>query len=424
MPCCRQARGAPPLDGPPRSGRWRLAWALATCAGLLGASCGAHNPCRDAVARDLARAQLDLPAATRGPVDELEADPRVTVTGDAIRLDEGPAPWCPAAAVQPPTAAGAPADRGPFWNDVVQPLVAGALPDGALREPGGYLLPTLADAAESARHRARAALQESPAPFPGRVTVFVAGSLPFSLVSRVLYSLGQAQFEHMALAVRSPAGVRTLPLALPRACAAASAPHGPESAPGPAPADALQTLLAGAPAGPCLRPTVQLTARELAWRFDPAHTGACLVVELAPPPDGQDAQRDRLRRLGAPDGALRGILDGVPGGLARALDGLPGVAPASRVPGAAAPTAVSPAAAPPAPSLPLGDDWTRALRRGRGFDLDDFGAALRRPSLGEPPPCPTASLLVADDVPWHDVVGVMDALRAAGYLHVLLGVVL
>src|SRR5579871_641717 len=89
-------------------------------------------------------------------------------------------------------------------GDPIVPVRAGAVDPGAKRDgPSGYYVTPLVDTLQKHANRLKKIGAMGGAPFDGTMLLLVDRSIPYRLVTEVLYSAGQAEFRNYRLVVLS-----------------------------------------------------------------------------------------------------------------------------------------------------------------------------------------------------------------------------
>jgi hypothetical protein len=193
---------------------WSIAVACVSCSNPRGAGL---DPITQSAADFAAQAaRVPVPSTAQTQTIPLPAAPRVIVTREFIAFDNAAqiAAW---PASSPARAQGQAQLRDALAQRARRSLVAlrdGALPVEVLRGgAGGMLIDPLFAVAQRAASLARARDHERAGEVEsseqqrdaqqGTAVLFIEKDAPFATVARVLYTLGQAEFERMLFAVRS-----------------------------------------------------------------------------------------------------------------------------------------------------------------------------------------------------------------------------
>ncbi len=325
-------------------------------------------------------------------------------------------------------------------GDTVISLEGFAVPAAAAR---GMLITPLFDAllAEYDSRRAAEARAVAGAEPAGRLVLSIAPDAPYGLVTRALYTAGQAQFDDLSALVMTADGERVLPLPLPRIGVAD--PDDDTWSCGDLCSSAETSVHAAG---------VQVIARQT-----PSGDGLMLLVDRAIEPvfaDGPDGEAaELLKDLGAGVGLGAGGV-GLGAGESAAGRDQRGRGPVRPFKGPATPAAdlgtlfgdqmarsmaTQPArpeaqarpGKPPPPARPPTVDWRGALmlsgdgicpsvpRKDGRIDRAALTALLKAVYAIEPG-CTRATVGAASDVPWQDVADAMQVHRALSHVPVMI----
>lgn len=308
-----------------------------------------------------------------------------------------------------------------------------AVPEAAAR---GLLVTPLFDALRALHDDRKAATArarpDAPGAPPGRLLLSIAPDVPYDLVTRALYTAGQAEFDDIAAIVRTADGARILPLPMPKLGVA-----------GPDDAWSCGDLCSSA------ETSVHSTGAQVIARQTPSGDGLMVLADRALEPVFGDK----------PDGQAATLLEGVGvGGLGLGAAGKGGgPSPERRGPPARAllrqikgPTTPTPAldalfaegmartveAKAPTPAKPknvveTAADWRGALMLSaagvcpsvpRKAERIDRAALTRllKAVYAIQPGCTRATVGAAAEMPWQDVADVLQVHRALSHVPVVI----
>ncbi len=256
-------------------------------------------------------------------------------------------------------------------------LDAHQLPPESLRTANGYLIEPLFDSLAHARDRAKQIAKDDDREFSGEVVLWVAANTPFSTLSRVLYTLGQAEFSRFHFAVSTLEGVRDLVVDVPKYCAGAGCEAKREPR--------------------CRELTVSVQASGIVWRhLDRVAGGGQRLLDVI----GKQQDAGRL-----------GLVDALDGNGGLGLQGLDGGGATSKQPTKAQVKKRSPDAR----------GCQQHARVDSRLDLASLRTALKA-LPPEPPACQRDFLVATGAIPWQELVSVSDVMAAAGHAHFTLGI--
>ncbi|MBN2497767.1 MAG: hypothetical protein JXR96_24445 [Deltaproteobacteria bacterium] len=255
------------------------------------------------------------------------------------------------------------------------------IPPQALRDQTSFLIEPFYEALAEARGTAERLARLRKQDLEGRAALWIEPDVPFETLTRVLYTLGQAQHGDYAFAVRSPKGVRALKVSAPRICASIC--------------DRKQVR------HHCRGLSVAIAESGLGWRFRDQIQGGCKQLAMARPERALGEATERLREmLGAEtDARIEELLGEIEGIDTKDTKPAPGPPPAA-----------------PEPDCPHGGRVEGRL------DLAGLRRALAE-SPAELPACETAMLGATDPIPWQELVEVADLLASFGHRRLVFFVV-
>jgi len=275
----------------------------------------------------------------------------------------------------------------PVWiRERVMSLDSYHVSPSSSREPEGLMITPLYETLLRWRRLYVDADGRWPPCRPDGIAVFIESDAPYALSGRVLNTIGMAALGDVVLAARRDETIVGIPLRFPRACGP------PRTSSTTRPTPTIDTLFDTEPPAPCMASTIALEPRSIClctyrsvdstcgWAVAEVGQSAVGNAETCSlPPTGSDARRI-------------GVFEANDANCELLLPNASTEAP-ERV---GAPT--------------MRDE----------LDLDALAVALRErvTLLGA---CSQATLIPRDDVPWHQVIAVMNVLRRSRYDNVVLG---
>lgn len=380
---------------------------------LIGAGCGGAARQLRALDEEQAVAlrSVDLPTVAGAPTPAPPGAVRLLVRPGSVAVDDLQL-W---RALSPEQLSalleGADKANPPWTRSRVLALEGLRLPDSALRRPGGYLITALFDALSGTMERfkiLRSATTPPPevlhvdsaaprSPPPGRPAVlrrpvallYADARASFSLMARVLYTLGQAEYSHFVAVASAAEGGGEIPVVIdvPRIGAA------PDCDPNAAGAEVrcAEVQLELSSAG------VEVETRE---RSEGPCSGARAKLQAPIDPGRLDSLRAVFEAGSSHGGSLSELLSGA------------GLRPSPASAGAAAAAAGRDSV----PERPATQDEAPATVVPWNHGALDAPALVRALSTarGDLPLCRTGTVGPAPDQSWERTVQAVAALRAAG----------